>query len=165
MPQRLMPEMNEGVMDLVVIYRPEQRPGMVVEELMEDRLILVTARPDTPLKDNYLFIDWGEEFRVAHAAAFPELRNPGLTLDLGALGINLLVNAGGAGYRPERVVQSHVEGGLLTPVRDTMQFPYPAYIVYQEEFSTPTIIERALGTLRSVASEAIKGDPQPPFWA
>ncbi|MEM9810824.1 MAG: LysR family transcriptional regulator [Pseudomonadota bacterium] len=165
MPQRLMREMSEGVMDLVVIYRPEHRPGMVVEELLEDRLVLVTARPDIPLKDNYIYVDWWEEFRAAHAAAFPELHNPGLTLDLGALGVNLLINAGGAGYMPERVVQAYIDEGLLHPVKDTPIFPYPAYIVYQEDFSTPDIIHCALTSLRDIAVEAVHGDLPPPFWA
>ncbi|MEO0614119.1 MAG: LysR family transcriptional regulator, partial [Pseudomonadota bacterium] len=57
MPRRLIREMGEGVMDLAVLYRPEQRAGLIVEELMADRLILVSARPDIPLTDNYIFID------------------------------------------------------------------------------------------------------------
>lgn len=164
MPQRLMREMSEGVMDLAVIYRPEHRPGMVVEELLEDRLILVTARPDIPLAENYVFVDWGDQFRAAHAAEFPELHNPGLTMDLGALGVNLLINMGGAGYMPERVVGAHLDEGLLHEVKDAPDYQFPAYVVYQEEFSTPEIIACALGTLREIAREAVSGELPPPFW-
>ena len=100
MPQRLMREMSEGVMDMAVLYTPERRPGMVVEELLEDRLIMVTSRPDTDFRENYVFVDWGDEFRSAHSAAFPEIHNPGVTLELGALGVNLLLNMGASGYAP-----------------------------------------------------------------
>ncbi|MEO1251572.1 MAG: LysR family transcriptional regulator [Pseudomonadota bacterium] len=165
MPHRLMREMSEGVMDLAVIYRPEHRPGMIVEELLEDRLALVTANPDIPYQDNYIFVDWGEAFLAAHAAALPDIHNPGLTIDLGALGVNLLINAGASGYFPERTVEAHLKEGLLHRVEDAPTFPYPAYVVYQEEFSTPEIIETALSTLRRIAKDAVTGDLPPPFWA
>jgi DNA-binding transcriptional LysR family regulator len=164
MPQRLMREMTEGVMDLAVIYRPEHRPGVKVKELFEDRLILVTADPARPFEQNYVFIDWGDAFRDAHALAFPHLHNPGLTLDLGALGVNLLINRKASGYFPERIVQPHIDGGLLARVPDTPDFSYPAYAVYQENFSSPEIMECALALLDETARQAVDGTLPPPFW-
>ncbi len=165
MPQRLLREMSEGVMDLAVVYSPENRPGMIVEELLEDRLILVTSDPGAPISQNYVFVDWGEAFRASHAIAFPELHNPGLTLDLGVLGINLLINQGAAGYFPERTVQPHLDSGLLSIVPDTPDFSYPAYVVYQEEFSSPVIMKQALDLLFRTAQKAVDGALPPPFWA
>ena len=164
MPQRLMREMSEGVLDIAVIYRPERRPGVVVEELFDDRLILVTTDPDIPLKEHYVFVDWGEDFRTVHAAAFPEMHNPGLTLDLGAIGVNYLLNQGGAGYFPERVVNPHLQKGMLHAVKDAPSFPYPAHLVYQEDFSTRKVMDVALATLKDTAEKAVKGDLPPPFW-
>lgn len=165
MPQRLLREMSEGVMDMAVIYSPEHRPGMVVEELLEDRLILVTSAPATPVADNYIFVDWGEAYREMHAAALPELHNPGLALDLGALGINLIINQNGSGYFPERVVRPHIESGILSVVEGAPDFPYPAYVVYQEGFSSPKIMKQALDLLFETAQKAVDGELPPPFWA
>ncbi len=164
MPRRLIREMTEGVMDIAVVYRPEQRPGLHVEELLEDNLVLVTTDPQTPIEENYVFVDWGEEFRNDHALAFPHIHNPGLTLDLGALGVNILINQGGAGYFPERVVQPHIEAGHLFNIEDAPQFQYPAYLVYQENFSTQKIMGQTLSSLREVAAQAISGELPPPFW-
>ena len=165
MPLRLMREMAEGVMDIAVIYRPELRPGIHVEELFDDRLVLVTADPSRSLSDTYVFIDWGDAFREQHAAHFPDLHNPGLTLDLGALGVNYIINEGAAGYFPERVVQPHLETGALSVVQDQPDFPYPVYLVYQEDFSTGPIMEAALTSLRKTASRAVAGHLPLPFWA
>ncbi|MEM9234916.1 MAG: LysR family transcriptional regulator [Pseudomonadota bacterium] len=165
MPQRLMREMSEGVMDLAVIYSPEQRPGMVVEKLLEDRLVMVTTEPQKPYTENYIFVDWGEAFRNDHASAFPEIHNPGLTLDLGALGVNMLMNKGGSGYFPERVVETHLAQGLLSRVPETPDFPYPAYVVWQRNFSMPEIIDAALSSLKETAQQATDGNLPPPFWA
>ncbi|MEM7767898.1 MAG: hypothetical protein AAF253_10485 [Pseudomonadota bacterium] len=63
------------------------------------------------------------------------------------------------------MVQSHIDKGLLHTVDGTPDFSYPAYVVYQEEFSTPEIIEAALSTLKAVAADAVSGDLPPPFWA
>ena len=164
MPQRLMREMAEGVMDLAVIYQPEHRPGMVVRELLEDRLVLVTTDPSIPYKDNYIYADWGEGFRAMHAAAHPDLVTPALTLDLGALGINMLLNNGGAAYLPERIVQPHLENKMLFQIDDAPDFPYPAYVVYQEVFAAPAVMEKALDTLFKIADQSLKGALPKPFW-
>lgn len=165
MPRRLIREMVEGVLDIAVLYRPEQRPGLIVEELFSDRLILVSTDPTMPLSQNYVFVDWGERFRDEHAIAFPDLHNPGLTLDLGAIGVHLIINRGGAGYFPERIVKPHIESGRLRLVDDAPSFQYPAYLVYQENFSTQKIMNEALATLRKVSAQAAAGDLPPPFWA
>lgn len=164
MPARMMRAMAEGVMDMAVIYQPEHRPGIVVRELIEDHLVMVTTDPAVPFSDHYIYADWGDAFRDMHAAAFPELVTPALTLELGALGINILLNKGGAAYFPERIVAPHLEKGLLHRVPDTPDFPYPAYVVFQENFSSPKIMERALSTLDDIAQQSQKGQLPQPYW-
>lgn len=165
MPQRLMREMSEGTLDMAVIYRPEHRPGVAVEELIEDQLVLVTADPERPLEENYIFCDWGTGFTEWHAAQFADLHNPGLSIDLGALGVNLVINQGGAAYFPRRIVEPHMSEGLLHRVENAPSFPYPAYVVWQEEFADPAVIEAALETLRETADLAARGELPPPYWA
>ncbi|MFC7290103.1 LysR family transcriptional regulator [Hirschia litorea] len=164
MPARLIREMGEGVMDIAVVYQPEQRPGMHVEELFDDQLILVTTDLSIPLHKNYIYNDLGETFRSTHAAAFPDLHNPGLTINLGAIGVNLVIRNKGAAYFPRRIVQDYLNKGVLFKIETAPEFSYPAYVVYQEEFSTPHIMESALSSLRDIANMAQTGDLPPPFW-
>lgn len=164
MPARLMREMTEGVLDLAIIYNPELRPGLAVENIMEDKLILVSASGDENFQTNYVFIDWGEAFRHWHAAEHEALHNPGLTLDLGSIGINYLINQRGAGYFPERIVTPHLENGLLTRIKGAPVFPYPAYVVYQETFRAPSVMKTALQTLKETAEAAQTGALPPPYW-
>ncbi|WOI53532.1 LysR family transcriptional regulator [Parvularcula sp. LCG005] len=164
MPQRLMREMTEGVLDVAVIYRPELRPGLLVEELFEDELVLVTTDPAVPLDEHYVFVDWGESYRDWHAVTWPTLHNPGLTLDLGSLGLNMLLNNGGAGYFPKRLAQAHLDRGHLAQVMDAPTFHYPAYVVYQEAYANPEAMAVAIQTLHEVAARAMAGALPPPFW-
>lgn len=164
MSRRLIREMSEGVMDIAVLYKPEQRSGLHVEELLEDQLILVSTDSAKPIEENYVFVDWGAEFRQDHAQAFPHLHNPGLTLDLGALGVQMLINQGGAGYFPKRVVEAHIEAGYLSKVRGAPEFRYPAFLVYQNEFASRTIMDQALSSLKNIATQSINGELPPPFF-
>ncbi len=164
MPQRLMREMAEGVLDIAVIYQPEHRPGVVVRKLIEDRLVLVTTDTSVPFRDHYIFADWGESFRDMHAAAHPDIVTPAVTLDLGALGVNLLLNSGGAAYFPERIVHPHIKKGLLSRVSEAPDFPYPAYVVFQEEYSSLAIMEIALETLFDIAAKSQAGKLPKPYW-
>lgn len=162
MPDELMRELGEGVLDLAVLYDPTHRPGTRVEELMDDRLVLVTSNPDQALAHNYVFIDWGEEFRAAHSAWFPELHNPGLVLDIGAMALGLILGQGGSGYLPERIALPYLRNQQVYRVKDAPDFSYPAYVVYTEDTLEPRTLTVALETLRACARQAFAEDVPAP---
>lgn len=128
--QRLL----EGTLDLAVMYRPSQPPGLVAEHLFDEEIVLVTstrvgARRNT---SDYVFIDWGNDFRQDHAAAYPDLSNAGLHLDIGAAGIDYLLNNEASGYFPLRMVRRHMGRGRLRQPKRARKFVYPVYMVYPE---------------------------------
>ena len=43
------------------MYTPQRRPGMVVEELFEERLVYVSSMRDhtQPPGNDYVYVDWG----------------------------------------------------------------------------------------------------------
>ncbi len=128
----LMDQLLEGTLDLAVMYRPARRPGLVIEHLFDEELVLVTSgdgRGRRAMLD-YVFVNWGPEFEADHALAFPNLRHPGLSLDLGTLGVSYLLSTRGSGYFPARVAQVHIDSGELQLVRRAPRFVYPAYAVY-----------------------------------
>ncbi|MDP2325165.1 MAG: LysR family transcriptional regulator [Gammaproteobacteria bacterium] len=152
MPNRLMGELLEGIHDLVVIHTPELRPGVRVEELFEDQLILVSAEPGNDFRSRYVFMDWGDSFRSAHSEAFPDIHSPGLSIEMGPLGVALLINDRAAGYVPERLVRSHLQQQLLFRIPDAPVFPYPAFAVYQQDGEQRLSLQTAITLLRDVAA-------------
>ena len=92
----------------------------------------VTHAPARRTASDYVFIDWGPDFRQDHAAAFPRLTNPGLNLDLGSLGLEYLLNNPATGYFPERLVSRLIARGRLRRPARTRKFVYPVYMVYPE---------------------------------
>jgi DNA-binding transcriptional LysR family regulator len=152
MPSRLMGELLEGIHDLIVIHTPVLRPGVQVEELFEDQLILVSTEPGTDFRTRYVFMDWGDSFRAAHSEAFPDIHSPGLSVEMGPLGLALLISDRAAGYVPERLVRSHLQKQLLFRTPDTPVFPYPAFAVYQKDGEQRPSLRTAIALLRDVAA-------------
>lgn len=131
----LMERLVEGTLDLGLMYRPVQRPGLIVEHLFDEELVMVTssgASLPAPY-DNYVFVNWGPEFQADHAMTLPDLAHPGLSLDLGTLGMNYLLDNAATGYFPLRVAREYLDDGKLKLVRRTPRFVYPAFAVYPEE--------------------------------
>jgi DNA-binding transcriptional LysR family regulator len=131
----LMEQLIEGTLDLGVMYRPAQRPGLMVEHLFDEELVMVTSGDmdnQSPF-DNYVFVNWGPEFQADHANSLPDLAHPGLLLDLGTLGMNYLLEHDATGYFPERVARPFIDIGRLKLVKRVPRFVYPAFAVFPEE--------------------------------
>ena len=124
----------EGTLDLAVMYRPTQPPGLTIEHLFDEEFVLVTSVPPTQRRSSadYVFIDWGPDFQQDHSAAYPEFTNPGLNLDLGSAGIDYLLGNECSGYFPHRLVRTHIARGRLRQPSRARKFVYPVYMVYPE---------------------------------
>lgn len=125
----------EGTLDLAIMYQPVPPPGLTIEHLFDESFVLVSSARTTgrrPASD-YMSIDWGPEFQVDHATAYPDLANPGLHLDLGPAGLDFLISHDGSGYVPARLVQSQIARGRLKVNKRSRTFVYPVYMVYAED--------------------------------
>jgi DNA-binding transcriptional LysR family regulator len=150
-PGALLAQVLEGTIDIAVVYAPEQRPGLKVELLIEEKLVMVATDPRqrVPQASDYVYVDWGPEFAAQHRLAFPELSSPGTVADLGPLGREFLLRAGGCGYFRLNVVRPSLESGRLHRMRGMPEFLYPAYAVYSASADN-AIVAPALAGLRQV---------------
>lgn len=66
LPESLSNQVSEGILDIAVAYAPHHRPGLKVELLIEEKLVLVTTsrRGQAQRATDYVFVDWGPEFAV-----------------------------------------------------------------------------------------------------
>ena len=96
----------EGRLDIGVMYTPESRPGLKVELLFDERLVLVSTEPGRKPEPGpgYVYIDWGPEFFARHSASFPDFFGSSLTANIGWLGLQHVLENGGSGYFPIRLV-------------------------------------------------------------
>ena len=136
MPDLLTRAMTEGVMQISLTYSPTIRPGLTVEKLLDDELVLV-APWEKPTLDSlagrYVYVDWGEDFLHFHNLHLPDLSNPGLTMTLGALSARFIVNRDLAAYLPARYAKRYLEAGRFHLVEGAPSCTYPAWSVWRDD--------------------------------
>ncbi len=128
--QRLL----DGTLDVAVVYQPLQSPGLLIEHLFEEELVLVTAarRSTRRRTDDYILVDWGPDFREDHAIAFPKRAGARLTLDIGPMAVDYLMTNEGSGYLPHRLVRNHIARDRLKLVARARRFSIPVGVLYPE---------------------------------
>jgi DNA-binding transcriptional LysR family regulator len=152
----LMLRLIEGLIDIAVMYTPQSRPGLKVDLLIEERLVFVSTSPASEPKPGkgYVYIDWGPEFFAKHSASFPEFVSPGLVANVSWLGLHHILENGGSGYFPIRLVRPYMENGHLHLVQDAPEFRHPAYVVYPAKGEDDLIDMAVVGMRRIAAREA-----------
>ena len=127
----LMQGLIDGRMDIGVMYTPQSRPGLKLEQLFEEKLVMVStdAKSKAEPQPGYVYVDWGPEFYARHSTCFPNF-GPALTANIGWLGLQHVLENGGSGYFPERIVQRHLKSKRLNLIENAPEFSMPAYVVY-----------------------------------
>ena len=149
----IMQGLIEGAVDIGVMYTPTSRPGLMVEPLFDETLLLVTSDLKRGWPDEgYIHIDWGPEFNAQFSEHHAEMGPPALVANIGWLGVQQLLTYGGSGYFPQRLVRHYIQAGQLWRVPDTPQFKLPAYMVYPHDSDNATL-KQAIGGLRQLALE------------
>ncbi|MEW7855277.1 LysR family transcriptional regulator [Pseudomonas chlororaphis] len=142
----LQRQLELGVLDAALVFQPVYGPGLQVEQLLEEKLILVrlAGKPEP-----YVYIDWGEDFRRQHDAALPDQAKAAVGFNLGPLALQFILESGGSGYFRTRVVQSYLDSGVLERVEKAPEFNFPTYLLYARERDS-TQLQRAFEVLRDV---------------
>lgn len=146
----------DGTLDLAVMYRPSTPPGLTVEHLFDEEFVLVSSVKSNIRRPHvdYVLVDWGVDFLQDHAAAFPELTNPAVSLDLGPLALDYLLAHECQGYFPSRMVKSYVQRGRLRQPKRARKFVYPVCMVYPETRNEETY-DQILDGLRREGSKLV----------
>ena len=151
-PQDLISKVSSGMVDVAIMYAPQHRPGLKIDLLMEEKLVLVTTNPEARQMEgtDYVYMDWGPDFTLQHGMNFPDVV-PDLFMDLGPLALNYILLAGGSGYFRMSAVQPHIAAGTLHLVPETPQFSYPAYVVRSSN-ADETVVGPALAGLHAISN-------------
>lgn len=150
---RLMDQVQEGTLDIAILYAAPARPGVIAELLFEEKLVLVRTPPvDGPLDpEDHVHVDWGEDFAASYHAAFPDAGNAIVSISYGPLALDYVLAHGGSGYFRMAAVRSHLDDGRLVPVPDSPEFSYSAYAVHSTKADTD-VMARIRAGLRAAAA-------------
>lgn len=153
--ERLMSRLVEGTLDIGIMYTPRHQPGLVVEQLFDDTLVLVGTASDARAdKDDYIYVDWSPGFAAIHRERCPALENPPQSVNIGWLGLQIILARGGSCFLPARMARPLLERGLLHRVPDSPEISHPAYIVHARDASSDAVVV-AVDGLRRLAREDV----------
>ena len=151
-PGRLMDQVQEGALDLAILYAAAPKPGVVAELLLEEKLVLVRTLPDVrPLQPgDWVHVGWGEEFQTSFQAAFPDAGPGAVTIDYGPLALDYVLAQGGCGYFRMGMVRPLLDEGRLALVPGSPEFSYPSYMVHSTG-ADENVMARVRAGLRAAA--------------
>jgi DNA-binding transcriptional LysR family regulator len=130
--EHLIGQVQDGSLDVAVVYGLPRRPGLISELLFEERLILVRAvRAGQEFgAAEHVGVFWGDDFDASYRAAFPEEPRPAVSIGHGPLALDYILAAGGSGYFREGFVQPYIADGRVAPVPGSPAFSYSASLVH-----------------------------------
>ncbi|MCR9221748.1 MAG: LysR family transcriptional regulator [Alphaproteobacteria bacterium] len=159
--QPLTQRVCDGLLDLCVLYTPHYRANLRIEQLLDERLIMVSTdpgrRPASGWMEDYVFVDWGEPFKTDHALAFPDMRAARVSVGLSGIALAHVRRRGGAFYDLERQARPLIDAGQLFEVAGAPAFRRPAYLAYPEDPIDPDRLQLALDALRATVAADTAG--------
>jgi len=148
----LMRRVIEGTMDVALMYTPQHSPGIHVQHLFDETLVLLTTDPKKPWPDeDYIYVDWGPAFYAQHSSYYPDLERPAQVVNIGWLGVQIIISNGGSCFVPVRMAEPLIRAGQLFHMPDSPQFKLPTYMVYPKN-SDSIVLEQVLDSLRMQAA-------------
>jgi DNA-binding transcriptional LysR family regulator len=154
----LMRRLIEGTLDVGLMYTPSHAPGLIVEHLFDETLVMVSSHPDTRWPgEDYIYVEWGPGFYAKHRESFPDLETPAQVVNIGWLGIQLIMANGGSCFLPIRMARPFLQDGRLYRVAYAPEFSHPAYMVFQRE-ADGDVLRLALRGLRELAQKEQETD-------
>lgn len=151
-PAQLNRAIQENELDIAFLYDATYREGIRVEEVAPDRLILVTARPTSDWRANFVRIQWGERVQAELVARLGKLPAPGLELDLGVLSLDWLVATGASGFVPERLAVPYLESGKLSAVLDGPSIEFSPFVCWRSALAEDFVDQLLQSAKNTIAS-------------
>lgn len=149
----LMRRLIEGTLDIALMYTPSHAPGLVVEHLFDETLVLISSSSDTRWPgDDYIYVDWGPGFYACHRESYPDLERSPQAVNIGWLGVQLILANGGSCFLPIRMAQPLIDAGRVYRIDKGPEIDHPAYMVFPREAHSEALRDAVQG-LRELARE------------
>jgi DNA-binding transcriptional LysR family regulator len=147
----LMRRLIEGTLDVGLMYTPSHAPGLVVEHLFDETLVMVSSRRETRWPgEDYIYVEWGPGFYAKHREHYPDLERPPQVVNIGWLGVQLILANGGSCFLPLRMARALIREQRLFQVAEAPEFSHPAYMVFPRRAESD-VLQQAVEGLRALA--------------
>lgn len=134
-----------GVLDMAIVFEPPATSELTAVQMEKIPLVLVSSMPhatpdDIFLKD-YLVVDWGRHFSVAHAAFVEDRCIPRAHCSTGGMALDLLLSQGGSCYLARQMAAPYLTDNRLHLVPDAPIIERFSYAVFRSENEYSELIQ------------------------
>lgn len=150
---RLMELLRDGAIDVAILYEPQQIPGVTIEKFSDEALVLVSSEPRSVTEEavpGYIFVDWGQSFRVAHSRLFPGIATHRITVGLADVGLGHIESHGGSAYLLRSAIRDQLKGQKLFLVEGAPEITISTYMVHVDEPERQEVLGKAIKGLRAI---------------
>jgi len=146
---RLIDCIQDGTLDVAILYDAPRRTGLIAELLFEEKLVLARSSLSNGegLAD-HVHIDWGDDFEHAFRASYPATETSPIAISYGPLALDYILAVGGTGYFRRGFIRPYLEDGRLSLVTNSPEFSYSAYAVHSTA-ADESVIARVREGLRA----------------
>ncbi len=127
----------DGTLDLAFTYEPPPLEKIRIIKTIPIRFLLVSTRENidmaSAINSDYIYVDWGTPFSMAHSQICRDMTSPKLRLALGRIARDYLVKNGGSAYLPTAMVKRDIEKKRLFKVRGAPAIERDAYLILNED--------------------------------
>jgi DNA-binding transcriptional LysR family regulator len=157
--ETLLRKLLEGSIDLGFLFDAPQSPELMVAETIPVSLIMVSSQAgltaEEAVRGDYVMVDWGTAFAIAHARHFPDMVTPRARVGLGRMAKALLLARGGTAYLAEAMVRKQLAEKRLYRVDGAPVIQRVAYGVYPVNCGHRHSIEKTLSYFAQPASPTV----------
>ena len=153
LPNGLLQGLQDGTLDVAVLYSPRALPGLSIRLLLEEELVLFRMPAvEDYLEEPYVHIDWGDDFRRNVQLHRPDVQAAPVSIGVGTLGLDYVKQCGGTGHFPRQLVQPLIDAGKGEILPEARPLSLPIYAAYPPD-ADDAIIDPALTGLKAILGE------------
>ena len=123
--------LDTGLIDAAFSYHPVTQSNHLPSVVYKERLVLVSTVKRKLMRwdPNYVYVDYGEEFRRNHAAAYADGDTPMTVFSSPAWALDYLMLNAGSGYLPTGLIEGHLDKKSLYIVDNAPEFSRTIYFL------------------------------------
>ncbi len=148
----IVQKLEQGIIDLGFLFEPPQLREMVVQEVRDVSMIMVSSEPEMPveraLAEGYVRVDWGTTFTSQHEHHFPQRPIAAIRANVGSIALRLIEHCGGSAYLPASLVEPDISAGALWRVEDAPEILLKSYAVFPIHGEHRRLIDQLLERLQ-----------------
>lgn len=134
-------------MDIAFVFDNPQLLELQCKEVTEIPFIMVSTKnnisAEQAIKEDYILVEWGASFSVAHARFFPNMSQPRMRVMLGRIALNYILANGGHVYMPEPMVSELLDNQELFQVKDAPVIKRSVFALFSTDNKNPEMIKTA----------------------